>query len=73
MSIDGNSEPGRVAFAIIKGSKGNKKPGDCTLLVWGLLLSKKFMPKTAPSRMTLKKKFLLMKLKMKEDPDVWLT
>lgn len=71
LSIEANTEPGRVAFEVVKGSKGERKPGDCAL-AWQRL-SKKFEPKSAPSRMSLKKKFLSMKLKTKEDPDVWLT
>ena len=71
LSIEGNTEPGRVAFGIVKGSKGERKPGDCHL-AWQRL-SKKYEPTSAPSRMNLRKKFLSMKLKTKEDPDVWLT
>jgi len=31
LSVDGNTEPGRVAFGIIKNSKGERRPGDCAL------------------------------------------
>jgi len=69
--INGETDAVRVSFGIIKGSKGKKKPGDCAL-AWAHL-NNKFEPKSAPSRMTLKKKFLLMNLKPKEDTDKWLT
>ena len=71
--IDGETQLGRVAFAIVNGCKTNKfKYGDCAK-AWDRLC-KKYEPKSAPSRLALRNKFNNMKLtSWKNDPEVWLT
>ena len=73
LSINGDSESGRVAFQIVRGSKTSAiKDGDARE-AW-TRLEKKYEKKTAPSRLILKKQFVNSKLKSwKNDPDVWLT
>ena len=62
LSINGDSESGRVAFQIVRGSKTSAiKDGDARE-AW-TRLEKKYEKKTAPSRLILKKQFVNSKLK----------
>jgi gag-polypeptide of LTR copia-type len=72
LSVDGTTKDGRIAFSIVKGCRnGDKKPGDVAL-AWERL-NKNYEPKTAPSRINLKRIFTSMKTGTKDDPDEWLT
>ena len=72
LSITGETDAGRVAFQIVRGSKSKIKDGDAHE-AW-TRLTKKYEKKTAPSRLILKKQFANSKLQSwKHDPDVWLT
>ena len=71
--IDGKSQSGRVAFKIVSGSKSEALPDGDATLAWSRL-NKKYEPKTAPSRLMLKKKFTSSVLRnVRDDPDEWLT
>ena len=71
--IDGRSQSGKVAFKIVSGCKTEDLPDGDSALAWSRL-SKKYEPKTAQSRLMLKKKFTSSVLKnVREDPDEWLT
>eukprot|EP00980_Cylindrotheca_fusiformis_P002651 scaffold621_cov125-Cylindrotheca_fusiformis.AAC.1 len=72
--IDGRSVSGQVAFNIVSGCTTDEmEEGDDAKLAWSRL-KKKYEPKTAPSRLMLKRKLTGMVLKnVRDDPDVWLT
>lgn len=71
--IDGKSQSGKVAFKIVSGCKTEELPDGDAMLAW-TRLCKKYEPKTAPSRLMLKKKFTTSVLKnVRDDPDEWLT
>ena len=71
--IDGKSQSGKVAFKIVSGSKTEALPDGDASLAWSRL-NKKYEPKTAPSRLMLKKKFTSSVLRnARDDPDEWLT
>ena len=70
--IDGETDVGRVAFAIVRGCKtSDLKDGDSNM-AWKRLLDK-YEPKSAPTRLMLKTEFNSMRLELNQDPDVWLT
>ena len=72
LCIDSTTSAGRVAFSCVKGSKTAEiKGGDCAV-AWKRLHNK-FEPKTAPSRLNLKKQFLQSNLQTRQDPDEWIT
>ena len=73
LSMEGNTEAGKVAFQIVRGARSELfKEGDAAL-AWKRLRNK-YESKSAPSRLNLKNKFVNSKLKTaREDPDVWLT
>ena len=59
--IDGETQLGQLAFAIVNGCKTDKlRDGDCAM-AWHRLC-KKYEPKSAPSRLALRNKFNSMKL-----------
>eukprot|EP00980_Cylindrotheca_fusiformis_P021613 scaffold8463_cov134-Cylindrotheca_fusiformis.AAC.1 len=71
--IDGRSVSGQVAFNIVSGCTTDKMEEGDAELAWSRLM-KKYEPKTAPSRLMLKRKLTGMVLKsVRDDPDVWLT
>jgi hypothetical protein len=73
LGIDGEKKSGRVAFQIVRSSKTTNNPSGHCSLAW-TKLHNKFVAKTAPSLLKLKKKFATSKLKKKEsDPDEWIT
>ena len=73
LSVDGTTEAGRVAFGIIRSSKTTELPEGDARLAWEKL-ERKYVSKTALSRLMLKKKLGKMRLKRaRDDPDVWLT
>ena len=72
LSITGETDAGRVAFQIVRGSKSKIKDSD-THEAW-TRLTKKYEKKTTPLRLILKKQFANSKLQSwKHDPDIWLT
>ena len=73
LSIDGTTKAGRVAFQIVKTSKGKDYVDGNAAVAWQRL-RKKYAPTRAPSLLLLKKKFAQSRLKDKNsDPDEWLT
>jgi len=73
LSIDGNTDAGRVAFGVINNARSTEYPEGDAMLAWKRLVSK-YQSKSAPSRLALREEFNSSKLKnYKEDPDVWLT
>ena len=73
LSIDGTTKAGRVAFQIVKTSKGKDYEDGNAAVAWQRL-KKKYAPTRAPSLLLLKKKFAQSALKDKDtDPDEWLT
>ncbi len=56
LMIDGKSQSGKVAFKIVSGCKTDDLSNGDAALAWKRL-SKKYEPKTAPSRLMLKKRF----------------
>jgi len=73
LMIDGKSQGGKVAFKIVSGCKTDELSDGDAALAWKRL-SKKYEPKTAPSRLMLKKRFNASVLRSaRDDPDEWLT
>ena len=73
LSIATETEPGRVAFQIIRTAKTKEFAGGDAKGAWKRLESK-YESKRAPSRLLLKEKFMNSKLKNpRSDPDVWIT
>jgi hypothetical protein len=72
LSVGNTSREGRIAFSIIKSCRnGDKKPGDVAQ-AWERL-SEKFEPKSAQSRINLRRLITSMKMEPKQDPVEWLT
>ena len=72
LSIDGESDTGRVVFQLVKGSKSTQfKDGDARE-VWKRF-KRKFEPAKAPSRLALKKKILKSKLKYNQDSEIFIS
>ena len=73
LSIATETEPGRVAFQIIRTAKTKEFSGGDAKAAWKRLEAK-YESKRAPSRLILKEKFMNSKLKNpRSDPDVWIT
>jgi hypothetical protein len=73
LSIATDTEPGRVAFQIIRTAKTKDFVGGDARGAWKRLESK-YESKRAPSRLILKEKFMNSKLRNpRSDPDVWIT
>jgi hypothetical protein len=73
LSVDGTKKTGRVAFQIIKGCKTTANPSGNATMAWKRL-NDKYLAKTAPSLLKLKREFTKSKLSKKEnDPDEWIT
>ena len=73
LSINGETEAGRVAFQMVKGAKTRELPDGDSHLAWQRL-REKYEPTTTVSRLSLMKEFQAKILKnVKQDPDVWIT
>ena len=73
LSITADTETGRIAFQIVKGSKTKELSDGDARAAWKKLNSK-FESTRAPNRLLLKEKFTNSRLKSaRSDPDVWIT
>jgi len=73
LSITADTETGRIAFQIVKGSKTKELSDGDARAAWKKLNSK-FESTRAPNRLLLKEKFINSRLKSaRSDPDVWIT
>ena len=73
LSITAETETGRIAFQIVKGSKTKDLSDGDARAAWKKLNSK-FESTRAPNRLLLKEKFTNSRLKSaRSDPDVWIT
>ena len=73
LSITADTETGRIAFQIVKGSKTKDLSDGDARAAWKKLHSK-FESSRAPNRLLLKEKFTNSRLKsVRSDPDVWIT
>ena len=73
LSITAESETGRIAFQIVKGSKTKELSDRDARVAWKKLNSK-FESTRAPNRLLLKEKFVNSRLKSaRSDPDIWIT
>ncbi len=72
LSVNGDTEVGRVVFQMIRGAKTSRlKDGDARE-AWSLLLGQ-FEAQTSPSRLLLRTKINNLKLKHKQDPDIFVS
>lgn len=72
LSISGDTEVGRVVFQLVRGAKTNRlKDGDA-YEAWTQLKGK-FEAQTAPSRLLLKREINNLKMKFKQDPEVYIS
>ena len=72
LSIDCSTSAGKVAFAMVKGSKTTKNPGGLLRNAY-LRLKQKFEPSTTPQFMQLTTEFHSKTMKPNQDPDVFIT
>ena len=73
LSITADTETGRIAFQVVKGSKTKELSDGDARAAWKKLNSK-FESTRAPNRLLLKEKFINSRLKSaRSDPDVWIT
>jgi len=73
LSITADTDTGRIAFQIVRGSKTKDLVDGDARSAWRKLESK-FDSKRAPNRLLLKEKFVNSRLKsVRSDPDVWIT
>ena len=73
LSIDTNTTKGRVAFKLVKSCKNSDYPDGHAFKAWTKLINK-FVPKSAPSLLKLKRAFNRSKLtSTSKDPDEWIT
>ena len=72
LSIDCSQSAGKVAFAMVKGTKNKEKPsGD--LRAAYLRLKSKYEPSTTPQLMQLTREFHSKTLQGNQDPDIFIT
>ena len=72
LSIDGDSDAGRIAFNLVRSAKTVELADGDAKLAWELL-EKKFEARTTPSRLLLRNKITGMKLRdYKQDPAVFI-
>ena len=73
LSICGTTSTGKVAFELVAGCETQANPDGDVALAWKRRIQK-YEPKTAPSYIKLKRKFVNSKLKSAEnDPEEWIT
>ena len=72
LSINGETETGRVVFQLVRGAKTNNLSDGDAREAWDRL-TRKFEAKTAPSRLLLKNKIQGLKLKYKQDPEIYIS
>jgi gag-polypeptide of LTR copia-type len=73
LSMDCSNPAGKVALAIIIGTKSDKELPSGNLRTAYLRLKAKYEPSTTPQLVLLTKKFHSMTLKPNQDPDVFIT
>ena len=72
LSISGETDVGRVVFQLVRGAKtSNLKDGDARE-AWEQLEGK-YEAKTAPSRLLLKREINNLRMKFKQDPEVYIS
>lgn len=72
MSMDISKPSGKVAFSIVRSSKSSDYVDGNAAIAWQRLTAK-YAPTTAPSLVKLERQFRQSKLKLKSDPDAWIT
>ena len=71
--IDTTTDVRKVAFKLVKNAKNSDYPEASCNLAWAWLTSK-YAPRTVPSLLKLKHKFIISSLKsIKEDSDEWIS
>jgi len=77
LSINGETEVGRVVFQLVRGSKTKVLADSDSEEAWtrltGKCLTGKFEAHTAPSRLLLKGKIDSLRLKYKQDPEIFIS
>ena len=71
LSINGETEVGRVVFQLVRGAKTDELADGDAKEAWDRLTGK-FEAQTAPSRLLLKSKINNLKLKYKQDPEIFI-
>ena len=71
LSIHGDTEVGRVVFQLVQGSKTKALADGDSKEAWTRLTGK-FEAHTAPSRLLLKGKIKSLRLKYKQDPEIFI-
>ena len=72
LSINGETEVGRVVFQLVRGAKTDALADGDAREAWNRLTGK-FEAQTAPSRLLLKNKINSLKLKYKQDPEIFIS
>ncbi len=72
LSINGDTETGHVIFQLVRGAKTNELADGNAKEAWDRLIGK-FEAQTAPSRLLLKSQMNGLKLKYKQDPEIFIT
>ena len=72
LSINGETEVGRVVFQLVRGSKTKSLSDGDSNEAWTRLTGK-FEAQTAPSRLLLKSKINSLRLKYKQDPEIFIS
>ena len=72
LSINGETEVGRVVFQLVRGSKTKALADGDSKEAWTRLTGK-FEAHTAPSRLLLKGKINSLRLKYKQDPEIFIS
>ena len=72
LSMNTNTDDGKIAFAVVKSAKTKQVPGGNLRLAY-LRLKEKFEPNTAPQLVTLTDKLHTLKLKPGQDPAAFIT
>ena len=72
LSINGETEVGRVVFQLVRGAKTKKLADGDAKEAWDRLRGK-YEARTAPSRLLLKSKIQGLRLKYKQDPEIYIS
>jgi gag-polypeptide of LTR copia-type len=70
--MDTSTQTGKIAFALVRGSKKKDYPDGTAAASWRRLKAK-YMPDTAPTITRLHQAFYSSKLQQGYDPDIWMT
>ena len=71
-TMPGDSEAGRVVFSLVRGAKSDDYPDGNASEAWKQL-GNRFEPKTAPSRLLIRRELLKLKQKHNQDPEAFIT